>query len=115
MRRLPVLLILLILGACSLPKPYLYYGNYSRSYYNVVKKQDAVSKEKLKESLERVFERSARYEIPVPPGLYCDYGLLMMEENRPDEARRYFELEKQNWSGSAQFMDFLMQRYQLGN
>ncbi|MDP2174150.1 MAG: DUF4810 domain-containing protein [Candidatus Cloacimonadaceae bacterium] len=114
MRKLALLLIPFAFAACTVSKPYLYYGNYSRSYYNVVKKQDEASRAQFKQSLERVFARSAEYSIPVPPGLYCDYALLMLEENRLPDAKRYFELEKSNWAESAMFVDFLIQRYQLG-
>jgi len=105
-------LVLFLLAGCFAP-PYLYYGNSSYSYYKKVKKQDAKAVENYKHSLEQVFSRSEKSGRPVPPGLYCDYALLMLEEQQNELAVKYFNLEKQTWSESGSFMDFLMQRYGL--
>lgn len=105
--------LLLLLTACA--PPYLYYGNSSHSYYKAVKKQDDKSVENYKHSLEQVFRVSESRKIPVPPGLYCDYAMLLLNEQRTFEAKQYFEKEKQTWAESTQLMDFLMQRYGLGN
>ena len=102
--------LLLLMSACATP-PYLYYGNSSHSYYNAVKKQDAKSVAHYKASLEDVFAKSAKLERPVPPGLYCDYAMLLLAEERPVEAKVYFQKEQSTWRESAGYMDFLMQRY----
>ncbi|PKN72589.1 MAG: DUF4810 domain-containing protein [Candidatus Cloacimonetes bacterium HGW-Cloacimonetes-3] len=109
-----LLVVLLLLAACATP-PYLYYGNTSHSYYRAVKKQDAKSVANYKASLEQVFDVSTRLGRPVPPGLYCDYALLLVAENNTTEAKRYLELEKTTWQESGTLVDFLMQRYGLGN
>lgn len=109
---LGLLAILMLLAACA-PPPYLYYGNSSHSYYRAVKKQDTASVEQYKKSLQDVFDRSARMGIPVPPGLYCDYALIMMKEERPDLATEYFEKERSTWAESDTMVNFLLQRYGL--
>ncbi|MDY0151524.1 MAG: DUF4810 domain-containing protein [Candidatus Cloacimonas sp.] len=108
------LLFALFLTACATPS-YLYYGNSSHSYYRAVKKQDEKSVSHYKASLENVFKRSENVGKPVPPGLYCDYAMLLLAENRTEEARIYFQKEKQTWSEAQQLIDFLMLRYKLGN
>lgn len=113
MKKLLALLPLVaILAACA-PPPYLYYGNTSHSYYRAVKKQDEASVAQYKASLEKVFDRSADLGLPVPPGLYCDYAVLLLQEDRTEEARTYFAKEMQQWTESQTMVDFLMQRYGL--
>ncbi len=112
MRLISLLVILVLLGGCFAP-PYLYYGNSSHSYYKMLKKQDANSREDYQRSLERVYYWSAQYGKPVPPGLYCDYAILMLAQQRNDLALEYFNKEKATWSEAQPFMDFLMQRYGL--
>lgn len=109
---LGLLAVLFLLAACASPQ-YLYYGNTSHSYYKAVKKQDIKSVDNYKQSLEKVFTRSAELGKPVPPGLYCDYALLLLQE-KPQEAKAYLLKEKQAWKESEQLVDFLIDRYQLG-
>ncbi len=109
---LGLLAVLFLLAACAQPQ-YLYYGNSSHSYYKAVKKQDTKSVEDYKQSLEKVFAKSASLGKPVPPGLYCDYALLILHDN-PQEAKSYLLKEKQAWKESETLVDFLINRYQLG-
>jgi hypothetical protein len=114
MKYIWILAVMALLAGCFAP-PYLYYGNSSHGYYKMLKKQDAKSRENYQESLEKVFERSARLGIPVPPGLYCDYALLMLAQQRNELALEYLNKEKATWSEAQPFMDFLKQRYGLTN
>jgi hypothetical protein len=109
---LGLLALLFLLAACA-PAPYLYYGNTSHSYYKAVKKQDAKSVANYKESLEQVFEKSAKLGKPVPPGLYCDYAMLMVQEDNASEALKYLQLEKETWKESAALVDYLIEDYRL--
>lgn len=110
---LGLIAVLLLMAACAVPPPYLYYGDTSHSYYKAVKKQDAASVAHYKASLEDVFAKSIRLRISVPPGLYCDYAMLLLANNELAGAKVYFQKEKDAWSESAAFMDFLMQRYSV--
>ena len=113
MKYCAILLVAIFLAACA-PPPYLYYGTSSSGYYKAVKKQDAKSVSQYKASLEDVFKKSAKMGKPVPPGLYCDYAMLLLSEKKPEEAKVYFLKEKEAWVESRTMMDFLMQRYEIG-
>ncbi|MDD2228472.1 MAG: DUF4810 domain-containing protein [Candidatus Cloacimonetes bacterium] len=110
---LGLMVVLFLISACTVAPPYLYYGNTSHSYYKAVKKQDQKSVSNYKASLEDVFAKSARLGISVPPGLYCDYAMLLLADDKLAEATVYFNKEKAAWSESTDFMDFLMQRYSV--
>ncbi len=105
--------ILIVLSGCAVSPPYVYYGNTSHNYYRYVKKRDANSLEQYKKSLEYVFDYSEKKGIKVPPGLYCDYALIMLTLDHNDLAKEYFQKEKDNWNESQPLMDFLLQRYHL--
>jgi len=47
--------------------------------------------------------------------LYCDYALLLVNENKSVEAKQYFAKEMETWSESTTFIKFIMQRYNIGN
>ena len=105
--------ILIVLCGCAATPPYVYYGDTSHNYYRYVKNRDAKSLEQYKKSLELVFKHSQKKGIKVPPGLYCDYALIMLTLNQNDVAKEYFQKEKVNWNESQPLMDFLLQRYKL--
>lgn len=106
-----LLLIAILLAACA--PSYLYYGNVSQHHYQYVKSPDPVSRQEYKHSLEKVFAKSEQYKLPVPPGLYCDYALLLATEGDYAAAREYFLKEKAQWAESSRFIDFLLARYGL--
>jgi len=82
-------------------------------YYKAVKHATAQSVADYKASLERVFSESARRQQPVPPGLYCDYAMLLIAERDFSAAREYLLREKSCWPESALLVDYLFQRYGL--
>jgi hypothetical protein len=111
MRYLVFLLALFILAGCA-PTKTLYYGNYSERYYRMVKSQDDASKTNFIKSLDDVIKKSTtKSKTPVPPGIYCDYGMMMAGQSNMEEAHKYFNLEKKNWPESAPLMDYLIQQY----
>ena len=113
MRILLSALVLLLLAGCAFTPEYLYYGNYSQSYYKHVKNQDEKSLDRFAQELDRVISYALRYERKVPPGVYADYALIMLERNNYPQALRYFELEREQWSDSAAMVQFLKQKYGL--
>ncbi|MBW6514886.1 MAG: DUF4810 domain-containing protein [Candidatus Syntrophosphaera sp.] len=112
MKYLLVLLAVLLLTACA-QKPLFYYGDTSQRYYRAVKSPDFQTVAAYKRSLEDVFAKSERKGLPVPPGLYSDYALLLLNEGDYAGARVHFEKEKALWAESATFVDFLLSRYGL--
>ncbi len=113
MKIVTLLLVSLMFFACSQSSYLYYYGDSSHRYYKAVKQADAKSVSDYKLSLEKVFAKSAEKGLKVPPGLYCDYALLLIQENNPIDAEIYFNKEKANWPESQPMVDFIMQRYQL--
>lgn len=102
----------LLMSACGVgSSARIYYGDSSEKYYRYVKNASEQSLTNYRRSLERVFERSQRWGIAVPPGLYADYAMLMFRLGETDLARQYILMEKETWPDSARFMDFVLQRY----
>lgn len=106
------LICLIVLCGC-VQTPYLYYGNSSHYYYRAVKNQDDASIEKYKESLEKVFLQSARKNLKIPPGLCCDYAMLLIREDNIPLAKTYFSKEISNWPESEKMVEFLKNRYNI--
>ena len=104
------LLAILLLAACAQNR-YLYYGDSSQSYYAALKNPDKT--EAYQRSLEDVFRRSADKGLPVPPGLYCEYAMLRLQDGDRSTAREYLLKEREQWPESAQLVNLLLAKYSL--
>lgn len=90
-----------LLGACAPPTPYKW-GNYEQSLYDYYKDPETV------EALVKAIEASiadAEKTKQVPPGLYAEYGYLLMARNENKTAITYFNKEKTAWPESTGLMD----------
>ncbi len=112
MKHIPAIIAALCLAGCA-QSAYLYYGDTSEKYYRSVKSPDPRSVQEYKRSLEEVFIKSERKGLPVPPGLYCDYALILAAEGDLAGARDFMVKEKTLWPDSTQFIEHLLVRYNL--
>ena len=108
-----VFLTMGLLISCA-PKQKYAWGSYENALYSYYK--DPESLESLKAELEATIaegEKSAMESSSadgttsnrIAPGLYAEYGYLLMLGNEGDRARSYFEKEKQSWPESTVLMD----------
>lgn len=94
----------LLLGGC-VQQPMYSWGSYEGTLYSYYKKP--ATQPELVESLAEVMSEE-QYGNKVAPGLYAEYGFLLMGAGKTDDARRLFEKEKALWPESAVFMDVLL-------
>lgn len=89
------------------PKQMYSWENYSYSLYEAKKNatDEAVGKHKL--VLLKIIETSKENNQRVPPGIYCEYGYILLKEGKPQEALAYFELEEKIYPESAVFIQKL--------
>jgi hypothetical protein len=105
MRRYPLFAVCalpILLGACVAPVKYNW-GNYDQSLYRYYK-DPALSTEYMAE-LESIVATASTTQARVAPGIHAEYGYLLMQAGKPDEARAQFEQEKAGWPESAQLMN----------
>jgi hypothetical protein len=69
---------------------------------------DEKSRNEHKDELLKIMKKSKKKKINVPPGVYCEYGYLMYQEDNFDEALKYYELEKETYPESKTFVDRLI-------
>lgn len=100
--------VFLCLFSVSCTKPIFYWGNYSQTLYKMKKNIDEKSRNEHKDELLKIMKKSKKKKINVPPGVYCEYGYLMYQEDNFDEALKYYELEKETYPESKTFVDRLI-------
>ncbi len=80
------------------------YSGYLLDYY-----KDPQEKSKFAERLAESVNK-AEAENRVPPGMYAEYGYMLLELDRSKEAVVYFAKERQKWPESTYLMTKLIDR-----
>jgi len=88
--------------------PQYYWGNYSHALYKNKKDHTPESYQEYKNALADIMEKSKTRGLLVPPGIYSEYGFILAQEGKFEEAQGYFNLEKEKYPESKIFVDRLI-------
>lgn len=96
------LVVLASIAGCAAPGPKYQWGSYSndlyRYYAHSIKQEDFIVR---LQALVQDAEANGRL---VPPGIYAEYGYLLYEAGRYDEAIGSFRQEHNKWPESRSLM-----------
>jgi hypothetical protein len=81
-----------------------HWGNYSDTLYSYTKEPSDASKAKHKTELMHIIEQAQQKKKMVPPGVNFELAMLVADEGRLDEARAYFNQEKELFPESKQYV-----------
>ena len=105
---------LFLLAGCSSPDLYQW-GDYDewlyKDYKNPVNHDERLFTE-LSAFMEEYESRENPSTKPMAPGLYAEYGFLLMQRGEYTKAIEYYNKEKALWPESAVFMDSMIQTAQ---
>jgi len=106
LRQGAVALMLIGVAACG-PQPMYEWHGYNYELKKYYKNPDEHQKfaDALREDIEAAEETGK-----VPPGLYAEYGYMMLTLNRNNEAITYFRKERDKWPEAAPLMDKVIVR-----
>ncbi len=97
---------LLLLCGCATTHQRYDWGNYESSLYVYYK--NPASAARFVQSLQDLLATANKTGRPVPPGIYAEYGYLLMQEGKSQDAITAFRQEEDNWPQSKFFMDQMM-------
>ncbi len=83
-----------------------HWGNYERALYKQYKNPDEL--DYLAEQLVIMIERGEQTDR-VPPGIYAEYGYVLLEQGDGQNAIGFFQREKTQWPESACLMDRMIE------
>eukprot|EP00825_Cyclidium_porcatum_P025090 TRINITY_DN27372_c0_g1_i2.p7 TRINITY_DN27372_c0_g1~~TRINITY_DN27372_c0_g1_i2.p7 ORF type:complete len:153 (+),score=10.73 TRINITY_DN27372_c0_g1_i2:662-1120(+) len=89
------------------PTSMYYWGSYSSSLYAYKKNPGDKTMGEYKKCIDDIITKSAKWNMRVPPGVYCEYGYIVAKEGNALDAAKYFDLEKSTYPESAYFIDKL--------
>ncbi len=101
-----IFLVVFLTWGCA--KQQLYnWERYPFSLYKYKKDPTDENLQKHKEMLVAIMENSKEKDLRVPPGVYCEYGFILLKDGKKDEALKYFDLEEKTYPESGVFMQNL--------
>lgn len=106
-----VILALFFMSGCATTtalEPKYDFGDYSHALYQHKKNHTDASYQEYKRALNDVIERTKTSGYRVPPGIYSEYGFILAQEGKSEEAKIYFELEKKTYPESTVFIERLI-------
>ncbi|MFA9392577.1 MAG: DUF4810 domain-containing protein [Prolixibacteraceae bacterium] len=106
-----VVLILLsawLLSSCTTQKPLYSWGKYEIASYNYLKNSDEKSTQQLIETYQKIIEKQTGSRGVVPPGIYADYGFLLLQTNNTEEGKALLLKEVELYPESKIFIDRIL-------
>jgi len=110
-----LLMSTLLLSGCAVNNSMYYWGDYSNTLYNW--RKDATDERAVehKAELAIVIEKSEAKGIRVPPGVYCEFGYMLLMEGDMENAASFFEKAAAEYPESEKFVSFLLTRCRESN
>jgi hypothetical protein len=102
---LTALLFTVLLASCTTQQPLYSWGNYDKVSYNYLKNQDEESTAALIKSYQNIIANKGGSRGTVPPGLYADYGFILITANRIEEGKAMLQKEVELYPEAKPFID----------
>jgi len=91
--------------SCTSSKPFYYWGTYDVSSYNYLKNSDDKSMQELIANYMTITGSSNSIRQVAPPGIYADYGFLLLQNGKIEEGNSMLEKEIALYPESKVFID----------
>lgn len=98
-------IFLATLCGCAGGKSLYAWSEYDAKLYRYYKNPE--NRDEYRDELISIIETSEEKGRKVPPGIYAEYGYLLLEDGATNDALSFFEKEQQTWPASAVFMQKL--------
>lgn len=105
MKKLFILFFISTLFACQTQKPLYNYGKYEDMSYAYLKKSNEKSTQKLLEEYQKVIKKQNMTRKVPPPGIYADYGFLLIQTNKREEGMKMLNKEIEMYPESKVLID----------
>lgn len=98
-----------LLCSCASPKLYSW-GKYQTTSYNYLKNNDEKSTQELVKTYQNIIDKQTGTRGVVPPGVYADYGFLLLQINKSSEGKKMLAKEIELYPESKVFIDRILKK-----
>jgi len=100
--------VIALATSCTTQKPLYSWGNYDTASYNYLKNSDEKSTKDLMASYQTIIDKQKGSRGVVPPGVYADYGFLLLQANKTKEGKAMLAKEVALYPESKIFIDRIL-------
>jgi len=98
----------LLLSSCNVQKPLYSWANYETTSYNYLKNSDEKSTQALIDNYKKIIEKQSGTRNMVPPGVYADYGFVLLQGGKTVEGKALLLKEIELYPESKIFIDRIL-------
>jgi hypothetical protein len=103
-------LSLFLLCSCTVAPKLYSWDKYQSTSYNYLKNNDDKSTQELLTSYQHIIEKQTGTRGVVPPGIYADYGFLLLKANKAAEGKEMLQKEIALYPESKIFIDKILKK-----
>lgn len=92
-----------LLSGCAANRQKYSWSGYDQALYDYYKHPGDTAD--YMKALRTAIDDAGRINKPVAPGIFAEYGYLLMQQKQYEKAAYFFGREKATWPESARFMD----------
>ena len=112
---LTCLLIGLLVGGCApTQSTTFYWGDYSETLYDFTKDPTEETLAAHKAQLLLIIRKSPELGYRVPPGVYAEFGYILLKEGKEKEGLEYLDMEKGVYPEAVVFVNRIKDGYSRG-
>ncbi len=102
--------VALLAMSCASTGLYSWYS-YQEDYYHYLKNSDKDSLAALTKTYEKIIEKQYATRGTVPPGIYADYGWMLLQSGKTNEGKAMLAKEIELYPESEVFVGSILKRY----
>ena len=101
-----------LLASCASNKPLYSWSKYDISSYNYLRNNDEKSTQAFIKTFEAIIVKQKGTRKVVPPGIYADYGFVLLQSGKTEEGNAMLEKEIALYPESKIFIDRIIKMQQ---
>jgi len=94
-----------LFASCTGPQQLYSWGKYEKTSYDYLKKSDEVSTQLMLEDYQKIINKQTGTRGVVPPGIYADYGFLLIQGGKKEEGEAMLLKEIALYPESSVFIE----------
>lgn len=108
-----ILTVTILAVSCTAPKQLYSWEKYEDASYNYIKNSDEESLVTLLENYKKIISEQKGTRKAVPPGIYADYGFILMKKGRVAEGKEMLAKEVELYPESKIFVERILKLAEL--
>jgi len=101
----------LCLTSCATKTLYSW-ENYDDTSYKYLKNSDEKSTQALIKTYQKLIEKQTGTRQTVPPGIYADYGFILLQANKTEEGKAMLQKEIDLYPESKVFIERILKMFE---